>query len=290
VLTRRSLLAAVVAAAAAIPRRRVVAQVSVPAFSYPIGLPGRVLGDGFVIRHGYATENTWYNPGWLHTGEDWYAVEGDTAGARRLRDRRWRGGLRRLGLPGPVVIVRHAPDLFSMYGHLAYDLPVETGTAGGARSARGDGPLPYRWPGAEPPPLRDPDLSDDPEVNGEAPRYGVAAVSVSPRPRLLADRRPRAPLGPRLAEPHPRDHTPAATGMEPRVPAEVVVASGVESRYPCHPAPGLAKEPGSASVGFRRTVSPARHRHRSVAQHRDQRRGIRAVVPACVAGRRRRLG
>jgi len=48
----------------------VTAQVSASAVAYPIGLAGQVPGDGFVIRHGSATENTWYNPGWWHTGED----------------------------------------------------------------------------------------------------------------------------------------------------------------------------------------------------------------------------
>ena len=38
-------------------------QVVAPAYSYPMGLPGRPLGDGLLVRHGYATENTWYNPG-----------------------------------------------------------------------------------------------------------------------------------------------------------------------------------------------------------------------------------
>ena len=39
------------------------AQTVAPAYSYPMGLPGRPLGDGLLVRHGYATENTWYNPG-----------------------------------------------------------------------------------------------------------------------------------------------------------------------------------------------------------------------------------
>jgi hypothetical protein len=37
-----------------------------PAYSYPMGFPGHPLGDGLLVRHGYATENTWYNPGWLY--------------------------------------------------------------------------------------------------------------------------------------------------------------------------------------------------------------------------------
>ena len=44
----------------------VAAQPSAPAWSYPMGFPGRPLGDGLLVRHGYATENTWYNPGWLY--------------------------------------------------------------------------------------------------------------------------------------------------------------------------------------------------------------------------------
>ena len=43
------------------------AQVAVaPAFSYPMGFPGQPLGDGLLMRHGYACENTWFFPGWLY--------------------------------------------------------------------------------------------------------------------------------------------------------------------------------------------------------------------------------
>ena len=42
------------------------AQTDGAAYSYPMGFPGRPLGDGLLVRHGYATENTWYNPGWLY--------------------------------------------------------------------------------------------------------------------------------------------------------------------------------------------------------------------------------
>ncbi|MFL5758534.1 MAG: hypothetical protein ACJ789_02280 [Thermomicrobiales bacterium] len=45
------------------------ARAAQPAFSLPIGLPNRTLGDGFFIRHGYACEHTWFNPGCRHTGE-----------------------------------------------------------------------------------------------------------------------------------------------------------------------------------------------------------------------------
>lgn len=67
-MNRRTLLATIptVAALRTLP---VVAQDAVRiAFSYPIAIPGRPLGDDFLVRHGYATENIWYNPGWWHTG------------------------------------------------------------------------------------------------------------------------------------------------------------------------------------------------------------------------------
>ena len=97
------------------------------AFSYPIGDPGRPLGDGFVVRHGYATENTWYLPGYLHTGEDWYRLEGDTAGATVYAIGGGEVVFVGSDYPGRVVIVQHERDLFSMYGHLDPNLDVRTG-------------------------------------------------------------------------------------------------------------------------------------------------------------------
>jgi hypothetical protein len=44
-------------------------QTVAPAYGYPMGFPGRPLGDGLLVRHGYATENTWYNPGEQHNGD-----------------------------------------------------------------------------------------------------------------------------------------------------------------------------------------------------------------------------
>lgn len=113
-------------------------------FGYPIGLSGRAPGDGFFIRHGYAAENTWYNPGHWHTGEDWYAVAGDTAGAEVYAIAA--GAVVYVGsnYPGRVVVVEHAADLFSMYGHLdpavavAEGQAVERGDLLGAVLRRGD--------------------------------------------------------------------------------------------------------------------------------------------------------
>lgn len=104
-----------------------------PTWGYPIGASGRARGDGFFIRHGYAVENTWFNPGDLHTGEDWYALAGDTAGASVVAVADGEVVYAGSNYPGRVVVVQHALDLFSMYGHLDPALAVELGqrVAGG---------------------------------------------------------------------------------------------------------------------------------------------------------------
>ena len=172
-LTRRSVLRAAGVAALAGGFRPASAQDATPEFSYPIGLPGRVLGDGFVVRHGYATENTWYNPGWWHTAEDWYLTDGDTAGAGVYAIAAGDVVFAGSEYPGLVVIVRHADDLYSMYGHLDYALAVEAGN----QVDRGDllGPVLARTDGRAPSHLHFEvrTFLTTPEVNGDAPRYGV---------------------------------------------------------------------------------------------------------------------
>lgn len=96
---------------------------------YPIGWPDQPPGAGFFIRHGYASENTWYNPGFWHTGEDWYAGEGDTAGAEVYAIAAGEVVYVGANYPGRVVIVRHAADRFSMYGHLDPSVAVAEGQA-----------------------------------------------------------------------------------------------------------------------------------------------------------------
>ncbi len=147
------------------------AELSMSRFGYPIAVPGRLPGDGFFVRHGYAVENTWYLPGYLHTGEDWYAVEGDTAGVevRAIAA----GEVVSVGAnyPGLVVIIRHAPDLFSMYGHLDPAVAVAEGDG----VAQGDviGTV-LRRADAVPSHLHFEvrTFLTTPEVNGPAPRYG----------------------------------------------------------------------------------------------------------------------
>ncbi len=127
-LNRRTVLAGALAAALAgsAGRTATTAQSAI-AFSYPMALPGLPFGDGFFMRHGFAVENTWYLPGFWHAGEDWYLIEGDTAGvsvsAVADGDVVYVGG----NYPGLVVILRHADDLFSMYGHLEFADVVRIG-------------------------------------------------------------------------------------------------------------------------------------------------------------------
>lgn len=139
-------------------------------YSYPIGTPGRPLGNGFFARHGYAVENTWYLPGYLHTGEDWYAITGDTAGARVYAVAVGEVVFAGSDYPGRVVIVAHADGLFAMYGHLDPELPVATGD----RVARGAllGTVLRR--GDDTPNHLHFEIRTfltTPEVNGAAPRY-----------------------------------------------------------------------------------------------------------------------
>ena len=86
-----------------------------------------MFGDGFLVRHGYATENTWYLPGYLHAGEDWYTTEGDAAGAGVYAAAAGEVVFAGSDYPGLVVIVQHPDALFSMYGHLDYAFAVEAG-------------------------------------------------------------------------------------------------------------------------------------------------------------------
>ena len=124
-ITRRSLVAAV-AIYSVFPATSMGQQTSW-AWSLPIGYPGEVLGDGFFVRHGFATENTWYNPGWYHAAEDYYVPEGNAAGAGVYAVADGEVVFAGSEYPGLVVIVRHEENLYSMYGHLAHDWAVESG-------------------------------------------------------------------------------------------------------------------------------------------------------------------
>jgi murein DD-endopeptidase MepM/ murein hydrolase activator NlpD len=158
-------------------------QAVAPAYSYPMGFPGRPLGDVLLVRHGYATENTWYNPGWLHTGEDWYLPEGETGGLGVYAAAAGEVVFAGSEYPGLVVIIQHPDGLYSMYGHLDYTLAVEAGQS----VERGQllGVILTRTDGLAPSHLHFEmrTFFTTPEVNGNAPRYGVACgVDCPPGP------------------------------------------------------------------------------------------------------------
>lgn len=143
------------------------------AFSYPMALPGRPMGDGFFIRHTFTSENTWYLPNYWHTGEDWYLIDGDTAGAAvcSIADGEvvYVGG----NYPGLVVIVEHPGDIFSMYSHISFDGAISEGESVsrgqpvGTVLQRGD------WvPNHMHFEVRT--FLTASEVNGASPRYGFA--------------------------------------------------------------------------------------------------------------------
>jgi hypothetical protein len=142
--------------------------------SLPIRWPGRLAGDGFLILHGYAAENVDF-AGWWHTGENWYAIDGgDTAGAEVLAVAPGVVVFAGYDYPGPVVIVQHRPDRYSMYGHLDYALSVGEGDAVEAgqvigtvlrRTDAGGSPSHLHFE------IRDFLFRD--EVNGDNPSYGV---------------------------------------------------------------------------------------------------------------------
>ena len=167
----------------------------------PIGWPGEVPGVGFRIGHGFAAENTWFAAGWWHTGEDWYAMRGDTAGASVYAVARGEVVYADFSYPGRVVIVQHADELYSMYGHLdpasvpAVGTKVVAGQQIGTVLQQAD----VRGPGQAPSHLhfemRTFFMRDD--VNGNAPQYGVNCGFQCP---------PGPGYWPQSASTHPVDH------------------------------------------------------------------------------------
>lgn len=142
--------------------------------SLPIAWPDGLAGDGFFIEHGYATENVAFAPGWWHTGENWYAIDGgDTAGAEVRAVAPGVVVFAGYDYPGPVVIVQHKPFLYSMYGHLDYALNVvetdvlEAGQVIGTVLSRTDGESPSHLHFE----IRTFLFQD--QVNGNNPSYGV---------------------------------------------------------------------------------------------------------------------
>ncbi len=115
-----------------------------------------------------------YHHGWLHTGEDWYLPEEETGGMGVYAVAAGEVVFAGSEYPGLVVIVQHPDGLFSMYGHLDYALAVEPGQS----VERGQllGTVLTRTDGLAPSHLHFElrTFFTTPEVNGNAPRYGVA--------------------------------------------------------------------------------------------------------------------
>jgi len=172
---RRRLLSSLGAGAFALRAIRPARAQTRNSFGFPIAEPEGVPGDGFLIRHGFQTENTWYNPGYWHTAEDWYRLDGaETAGARILATGAGEVVFAGSDYPGRVVIIQHHPQLYSMYGHLDYGTLA---VGAGDRVVRGQqiGQVLQRTDSV-PSHLHfeiRTFLFED-EVNGDVPRYGFA--------------------------------------------------------------------------------------------------------------------
>jgi murein DD-endopeptidase MepM/ murein hydrolase activator NlpD len=195
------------------------AQNAQPTFSYPIGLPGRALGDGLFIRHGFTCENTWYNTGWWHTGEDWYLNGGaETAGVGVFAVASGQVVFAGSEYPGRVVIVQHAEQLYSMYGHLDYDLFVSDGDV--VERGQQLGTILLRTEGRAPSHLHFEFrnfLTRD-EINGTAPSYGVrCGYMCVPGPGYWPMSDPQLPVGKGWRNP---SHAIARRAFPNGVPAE----------------------------------------------------------------------
>ncbi|CAN5756795.1 hypothetical protein BH23CHL5_BH23CHL5_24810 [soil metagenome] len=155
-------------------RMDVAGQTEPPTFGLPIGLPGRIPGDGRFILHGYACENTGFNSGWWHTGENWYTLEGNSAGALVYAIADGEVMYVDADYPGRVVILRHGPELYSMYGHLDFDVPVDVGQI--VERGQTLGTVLFRTDSRSPSHLHFEvrTFLITPIVNGPNPRYGFA--------------------------------------------------------------------------------------------------------------------
>lgn len=143
-------------------------------YQLPMGLPGRQPGDGCYIRHGYACENTGFNTGWWHTGENWYTDEGNSAGAMVYVVADGEVVYADADYPGRVVIIRHPDGLYSMYGHLDYDLAVGVGDV--VQRGEAIGTILFRTDDRSPSHLHFEirEFLFDPVINGESPRFQFA--------------------------------------------------------------------------------------------------------------------
>lgn len=171
--SRRILLGGMAAGVALPVLRNASAQVG-PAFGLPLGWDDGIRGDGTVLRHAFQVENTSFAPGWWHTGENWYLdFDGNSAGAPVYAVADGMVVFADSDYPGRVVIVQHDDGIYSMYGHLDYDLL----TSEGATVERGEmiARVLNKTDGRSPSHLHFEIRSFLMEsfINGDAPMYGV---------------------------------------------------------------------------------------------------------------------
>jgi murein DD-endopeptidase MepM/ murein hydrolase activator NlpD len=269
--SRRAAIAGAVAALApALAKGR--APAAGPAFAYPIHEPGRAPGDGFFVEIGYACENLADFPGWWHTGENWHRLAGDTAGAEVVAAAAGEVVFAGYDYPGPVVIVRHAADLFSVYGHLDYALDVAVGDRL-ARGQRIGAVLPQAANNAHLHFELRTFLTND-RVNGAAPEWGVnCGVQCPPGPGYW----------PMAASEHPSDlgwrnptHAIARRAWPGGVPAgaEAVVAVGAAGIIALWSVP--PGQPGAEPIGEMALAPGARLPLRGIAAGEEADRGLGA--------------
>jgi hypothetical protein len=228
--SRRSFLVAAVLAA--IPASPTPAQETEWQWSLPIGVRGDIPGNGFYLRHAYATENTSFYPGGWHTGENWYLLDGDTAGTDVYAVADGEIVYAGFDYPGPVVIVQHDDDLYSMYGHLDYDLAVESGPV---RRGQLLGTVLDRTDGRSPSHLHFEirRFLTTPEVNGLSPRYSfTCGPNCPPGPGYWPIDAPEHPSGMGWMNPTHVIARRAFDGEAPGSGAEVMVARGAEGSIP----------------------------------------------------------
>jgi len=198
-LTRRTVLRGVAGGgllAAGLQSRSIAQSGQAVPIPPPIGWAGEPAGDGFEIGHGFACENTWFNPGWWHTGEDWYAVDRDTGDAVIYAVAPGEVVYVGFDYPGRVIIVRHADDLFSVYGHLNFDTPVAEGRE--VAAAEEIGSVLLQVDGRAPSHLHFEfrTFLTTSLVNGDNPSYGVnCGVNCPPGPGYWPIDAPEHPAG-----------------------------------------------------------------------------------------------
>jgi hypothetical protein len=218
----------------------------------------------FIVRHGYATENTIVQTGWLHAAEDWYLTDGaESGGSRVYAVAAGEVVFAGYDYPGLVVIIEHASDLYSMYGHLDNAVSVEPGQV--VEPGQFIGTILTRSGGRVPSHLHFEirDFLINPVVNGQTPSYGVhCGVNCPPGPGYWPMSAPDHPTALGWRNPsHVINGRAYPGGVPPR--AEVVAAELVPAAVGLWSAP--PSEPGAAVIGSLPVQSGERFRLLAIA-------------------------